>query len=158
MPSFTKEQRVACPFFMPTEIFAAGGWPHPSRLPLGAGWQGRCSAPGHEGAEPTEEELRDSCNLGYAANCSRLPNDRTCDAVRFSVAQDNGSGLRLWFVCELGHRPAGHGTLEYDVTRAQWISSHYDERIQKMAECFVQSYLMRKIGSATAGPSEDANS
>jgi hypothetical protein len=33
--------------------------------------------------------------------------------------------------------------LEYDVERAQWISSHSDARIQKMAECFLESYLQQ---------------
>ena len=49
------------------------------------------------------------------------------------------------FVCETGHRPAKHGTLEYDVDRSQWTSSHPDPRIQKMLECYVQTYLQRRI-------------
>lgn len=139
---------MACPFFMPTRKLE-GAWLHPSRLPLGSGWSGTCSAPGHEGAEPTDEELRD-CNLGYAANCTRLPRERSCDAVRFSVARDQGTRLILWFVCETGHLPAEHGTLEYEVTLGQWASSHPDPRIHKMAECFVESYLLRRIRSAPA--------
>ena len=77
--------------------------------------------PGHEGAQPSDQELHEFCNLGYAAKCSRLPAERDFDAVRFSVARDQGSRLLLWFVCETGHRPANHGTLEYDVERSQWI-------------------------------------
>jgi len=92
-----------------------GAWLHPARLPLGGGWGGHCSAPGHEGAQPSDEELHEFCNLGYAAKCSRLPSERDCDAVRFSVARDQGSRLLVWFVCETGHRPAKHGTAEYDV-------------------------------------------
>ncbi len=57
---------MACPFFMPTSKLEDGGWLHPSRLPLGGGWIGHCSAPGYEGAEPTNQELRELCNLGYA--------------------------------------------------------------------------------------------
>jgi hypothetical protein len=98
---------VACPFFMPTDKLADGGWLHPSRLPLGGGWIGHCSAPGHEGAEPTNQELREFCNLGYAAGCPRLPEERAYDAVRFSVAHDRGAQLMLWFVCESRHRPRG---------------------------------------------------
>jgi hypothetical protein len=142
---------VACPFFVPTSKLEDGGWLHPSRLPLGGGWIGHCSAPGHEGAEPTNEELRQLCNLGYAAACPRLPEDRTSDAVRFSVARDHGTRLSLWFVYESGHCPAGHGTLEYDLSSGQWISSHADARIQKMAECYLQSYLLRRIQPAAAG-------
>jgi hypothetical protein len=143
--------RMACPFFMPTSRLEDGGWLHPSRLPLGGGWIGHCSAPGHEGAEPTIEELRQLCNLGYAAACPRLPEDRTSDAIRFSVARDHRARLSLWFVYESGHCPAGHGTLEYDLSSGQWISSHADARIQKMAECYLQSYLLRRIQPAAAG-------
>jgi hypothetical protein len=136
---------------MPTRKLEDGGWLHPSRLPLGGGWIGHCSAPGHEGAEPTHEELRELCNLGYAANCPRLPLERTSDAVRFSIARDRDAHLLLWFVCESGHRPAAYGTLEYDLSTSQWISSHADGRIQKMAECYLQSYLRRRIQPAAAG-------
>ena len=135
-----------------------GAWLHPSRLPLGAGWAGHCSAPGHEGAQPSEQELQEFCNLGYAAKCSRLPVERACDAVRFSVARDQGSRLQVWFVCENAHRPATHGTLEYDVTQSEWTSSHSDVRIQKMMECFVQAYLERRIQSATANSTVNENS
>jgi len=62
---------VACPFFMPEEQFVSD-WPFPQRLPLGAGWMGTCTAPGHEGRRPSDEELKSGCNLGYAKACSRL--------------------------------------------------------------------------------------
>lgn len=142
---------MACPFFMPASKLDDGGWIHPSRLPLGAGWLGVCGAPGHEGAEPTDQELHHLCNLGYASGCLRLPVDRSCDAVRFSVARDRGSYLNVWFVCESGHRPAGHGTLEYDVALGRWETSHPDPRIQKLADCYLQSYLLRRIQPASAG-------
>jgi hypothetical protein len=142
---------MACPFFMPTNKLEDGGWLHPSRLPLGGGWTGHCSAPGHEGAEPTNQELRELCNLGYAASCPRLPKERAYDAVRFSIAHDRGAQLELWFVCESGYRPASHGKLEYDLDLSQWVSSHSDLRIQKMAECYLQAYLLRRIQPALAG-------
>lgn len=134
---------------MPAEKLEDGGWLHPSRLPLGAGWFGHCFAPGYEGAEPTNQELREFCNLGYAAGCSRLPQERAYDAVRFSVAHDRGMQLMLWFVCESRHLPAGHGMLEYDLSLDRWISSHSDPRIQKMADCYLQSYLLRRIWRTT---------
>jgi hypothetical protein len=146
---------LACPFFMPTSKLEEGGWLHPSRLPLGAGWTGYCCAPGHEGVEPTNQELRELCNLGYAAGCPRLPKERAYDAVRFSIARDQVAQLQFSFVCESAHRPAGHGTLEYDVARGEWISSHADRRIQKMAECYLQSYLLRRIQPASAGSSSN---
>ena len=97
------------------------------------------------------EELHEFCNLGYATKCSRLPIQRDCDAVRFSVAREQGSRLLLWFVCETDHRPTKHGTVEYDVELSMWISPHSDPRIQKMLECYVQSYLQRKIPSRITG-------
>lgn len=154
---FARERTLACPFFMPTEKWEAGAWMHPARLPLGAGWRGHCCAPGHEGAAPSDHELSENCNLGYAAGCPRLPQDRSCDAVRFAVVRDAGARLVLNFSCELDHRPAGHGVLEYDEVRRQWTSSHPDARMQKMAECFLQSYLLRRIQPAAAGATASAN-
>lgn len=149
---------MACPFFVPTQKLENGAWLHPSRLPLGAGWSGRCSAPGHEGVEPTEPELAEGCNMGYASRCARLPLERSCDAVRFSVARDRGANISLWFVCEAAHHPVEHGTLEYSMVSQAWTSSHRDSRIQKMAECYLQSYMLRRIPPAAAGdnPSSDS--
>ncbi len=147
---------MACPFFVPTNKLEDGGWLHPSRLPLGGGWTGHCSAPGYEGAEPTNQELRELCNLGYAASCPRLPKERAYDAVRFSIARDCGGHLELWFVCKSGYRPASHGKLEYDLDLNQWVSSHSDLRIQKMAECYLQAYLLRRIQPALAGYSSSS--
>ena len=139
---------MACPFFVPTEKFEGGAWLHPSRLPLGAGWRGCCSAPGHEGVIPTEAELTDGCNMGYA-RCARLPETRLCDAVRFSVARDRGSFIALWFVCEAAHHPVAHGILEYSLERSQWTSPHPDPGIQKLADCYLQSYFARRIPPAS---------
>lgn len=142
--------QVACPFFVPTVRFDDGGWIHPSRLPLGAGWKGHCSAPDHEGAEPTDDQLRELCNLGYASVCPRLPKERACDAVRLGIAHDRSGQLALWFVCESAHRPGEHGTLEYDLSSQQWTSSHSDTRIQKMANCYLKTYLLRRNQPAPA--------
>ncbi len=106
---------------------------------------------------PTDEELRELCNLGYAASCPRLPRERACDAVRFSVAGDRGSQLILKFVFEAGHRPAGYGTLEYDLSVGQWVSSQPDPRIQKMAECYLESYLLRRNQPVAASIPSSAN-
>jgi hypothetical protein len=147
---------MACPFFMPTTKCDDGSWIHPARLPLGNGWHGQCSAPGHEGSEPTPDQLREFCNLGYASRCPRLPKQRTADAVRLAVTHDQGTRLTVCFVYESAHRPAGHGTLEYDRAGARWLCPHPDPRIQKMADCCLQSYLLRRIQPAAAGllPSE----
>jgi hypothetical protein len=52
--------------------------------------------------------------------------------------------LRLVYVCERDHRPAAHGELTFDLAIAAWTQPHEDPRIQKMAECFLDSYLEKK--------------
>ena len=151
---------MACPFFMPVQKLE-GGWFHPARLPLGGGWGGRCSAPGHDDSQPSEQDLRELCNLGYATKCARLPIQRDCDAVRFSVARDQGSRLLLRFVFEAGHRPAKHGTAEYDVDLGTWIAPLSDlpipPNIGKMLDCYVESYLQRRIRPAVAKAPDSVN-
>ncbi len=93
-------------------------------------------------AEPGEIELRDHCNLGYA-RCARLPREREADAVRFSVAAASDAKIVLNYVCERDHRPGAHGTLEFDLNVGSCVTPHRDERVQKMAECFVQVYRQR---------------
>jgi len=148
---------VACPFFMPIEKFENGEWPHVARLPLGCGWSGHCTAPGHENEAPSQQELRDFCNLGYAEKCARLPQERVWDSVRFSArtlgSGSNGSGNRIQvrYVCERAHRPADHGFLECDAVGGLWPKRHEDGRIQRMAECFLATYVeKRKRGAQQA--------
>ena len=97
--------------------------------------------------------------MGYAAKCPRLPLQRDCDAVRFSVARDQGPRLLLCFVYENGHRPAKHGTVEYDVEHGTWIASEpgFHPNIRKMLECYVQAYLQRRIQPAAADSTSSAN-
>jgi hypothetical protein len=148
------EKRLACPYFMPVEKFENGAWPHPARLPLGGGWRGHCTAPGHEGGAPSQLTLETFCNLGYASGCSWAPTDRCWDAVRFAVcapppaerenraeAGVTGRTLRLRYVCEKDHRPVESGDLEFDLLHASWQRRHVDPRVQKMAECFLDSYV-----------------
>ena len=125
----TEEFPLACPFFMPTQRSSEALFIHPMRLPLGAAWQGRCCAPGHEFTELSSEDLKD-CNLGNAKQCARLPRDRSSDAVRFAVARESGNLLALRFVCEKNYRPASDGILEYDSLREPWNSTHNDPQIQ----------------------------
>jgi len=144
---------------MPVAKLENGTWPHPSRLPLGCGWTGHCTAPGHEDAIPSQDILQAFCNLGYASSCSWAPGKATWDAVRFSVSAPDSSAredsrnpsadapariLRLIYVCERDHRPVVHGDLEFDIAQAMWLRRHADARIQKMAECFLESYLKKK--------------
>src|SRR5271168_2188798 len=123
---------------MPIEKLENGGWLHPGRLPLGCGWSGYCTAPGHEGETPSQDELREFCNLGYAEGCGRLPRERAWDSVRFAARRvgcgaENGTGgrIQIRYVCERGHRPMEHGTLEFDAFEARWVEPHADSRLQR---------------------------
>jgi hypothetical protein len=142
--------QMACPFFMPAEKLENGAWMHASRLPLGCGWTGHCTAPGHENAIPSPDELRDFCNLGYAENCRRLPSDRPWDSIRFgaravpSDGKNTGGHIHILYVCERGHRPVEHGTLTFDSTLERWELLHSDNHVQRMAECFLATYLEKR--------------
>lgn len=136
---------MCCPYFVPNQHRAGELWPWRRRLPLGDGFLGCCSAPGHEGEEPDEEALK-QCNLGYA-RCVWLPAVRLADAVRFSVESDSGVAVRILYVMELNHLPGEHGTLEFSRATSSWLTAHPDERLQRKAECFLAAYLSRRQGS-----------
>ena len=141
------EVRVACPFFMPEQRFESD-WPFPQRLPLGAGWSGSCTAPGHEGTKPGTDELKTGCNLGYAKSCSRLPEERQADAVRFVLGEERDGVLRVLFACERNFLPAAHGVLLFDQAKGIWPQPHDDARVQRMAECYVQTQIERRRGQS----------
>ena len=142
---------MPCPYFIPTERFDDAGFVHPGRLPLGAGYRGLCGAPGHDGAVPTDEELKQACNLGYARNCSRLPQDRAADAVRFSVLRDRDGQVSLCYVSELNYLPCEQGNLHFEIADRRWTNPHPNRNIQTLAEWFLKSYMERRGGSG--GPS-----
>ena len=145
---------MACPFFMPTQRSEDASWFHPHRLPLGGPFDGHCCAPGRETEQLSPEEIKE-CNLGYAAHCSRLPQERTSDAVRFSVVRESGTHIFLRFVCEKNYRPAGDGILEFDSQNATWTTPHSTPQIQKMAECYLESYRSRRIQPAIDSPASE---
>ena len=107
---------------------------------------------------PAQDVLEAFCNLGYASSCNWSPLGRAWDAVRFAVSapRDTASSpeskamanpalvLVLHYVCERNHLPVAHGNLEFDLSAAIWLRRHEDARIQKMAECFLESYLKKK--------------
>jgi hypothetical protein len=135
---------------MPTKKHDCGLWIHPARLPLGAGWKGHCTAPGHEGEIPSDGQLRDHCNLGYARDCSWCPPDRIWDSTRFGVSKESEQRIILCYVCEKDHHPVAQGTLEYDFGLAGWNSKHPDQRLQRMAECYMEAYLLRRNPAAAS--------
>lgn len=153
---------MACPYFMPMEKIENGTWMHPARLPLGCGWNGRCTAAGHEGETPDSAVVEKSCNLGYAAGCANLPSDRAWDAVRFGIngkrsamQSEESRTIEIRYVCERNHLPADHGTLEFSLAASQWRRRHSDPRIQAMAECFLQTRLMKAPMAETMSKDEN---
>jgi len=133
---------VACPFFFPTEKIHTIAWAFPSRLPLGAGFCGTCRAGATE-TMPSNDELREFCNLGYPGGCSKLPLDRRADCLRF-VARDDGDRVILHYIYERDHAPAEHGRLEYDCRSKSWPVMLSDTCAQRQAECYLAVYLERR--------------
>src|SRR5262249_14584066 len=113
------------------------------RLPLGSGWTGHCTAPGHEGITPELEILQQECSLGYASSCGRVPIQREADAVRFSVQTESESRISIVYVVERNHQPAGHGNLDFRLKDRSCVNAHHDPRIQRMAECYLDSWLSK---------------
>lgn len=154
---FSRKISVACPFFVPREIVNDGSWPHPARLPLGAGWSGACCASGQEtaanaatGATPVavnDTYVREFCNLGYATACPHLPRGRDWDAIRFSVVSSSPKEITLCYVCELGHAPVEHGTLNYDLVGEAWRHAPQDPRVHRLANSYLHAYRARQRGA-----------
>jgi len=134
---------VACPYFYPTERISGIAWAFPARLPLGAGFAGTCHANGEE-TLPTETELRDFCNIGYARGCTRMPPSRCSDGVRFAIARDEESRIILHYVSEREHEPVEYGRLEYDCASKSWPVPLRDACLQRQAECYLSIYLERR--------------
>ncbi|MDP9266986.1 MAG: hypothetical protein M3P27_01500 [Acidobacteriota bacterium] len=139
---------MACPFFIPEQRCDAELWQHRARLPLGDGFTGRCCAHA-EAYRPSQDELRDFCNLGYAKTCARLPAGRDADSVRF-MARASDALISIKYLLERGHAPVADGELRYDPAAAQWQSPHPDERVQTKAQCYLESYLARHPAAARA--------
>ncbi|HMF92185.1 MAG TPA: hypothetical protein VKL40_16185 [Candidatus Angelobacter sp.] len=120
-------------------------WAFPGRLPLGAGFCGTCRAAGEAtDVVPDDAALRDSCNLGHAHGCSRMPVDRRADSVRLAVAKDLGERIVLNYVYDLDHLPVEHGQLEYNCATQSWLFAAPDACLQRQAECYLAVYLERR--------------
>lgn len=114
---------------------------------MGAGFCGTCRAAKEE-IVPTEAELRDFCNLGYAGQCPRLPADRRADCVRFAVARDDGQRIALQYILERDHAPVEHGVVEFSCDGQRWLSKLEDACLQRQAECYLATYLERRSRKA----------
>jgi hypothetical protein len=138
-------ESVACPFFMPEQRFDSD-WPFPQRLPLGAGWTGSCTA-SHSDARPSEHEIKTACNMGYAGACSRLPQQRDADAVRFALGEERDGLLRVRFAYEREYLPAGHGELIYETAAHRWQTANANACLLRMAECYIESQMARRAAA-----------
>src|ERR1700685_2171868 len=149
---------MACLFFLSPAELGGVAVPPPERAPLGCGWTGYCTAPGHESDRLELEDLH-NCNLGYADACLRRPAVRVWDAVRFAVRanalrtipgnEESAGRIELQYICERQNRPVEDGTLEFDAVASKWLRSHSDARVQKMAECYLRVHLERRAARAT---------
>lgn len=110
---------------------------------MGAGFCGNCTA-GGERSTPSETELQDFCNVGYARHCGRIPAERRTDAVRFAIAKGGGNRILLHYCCERDYAPVEHGQLQYDCAARTWLVGHADACIQRQAECYVLTYLEKR--------------
>jgi hypothetical protein len=135
---------VSCPYFYPVEARTGNDGPRTALLPLGALWSGVCRSTPDEVRQPAGNQLQ--CHLGYArGECQRFPpEDAGADAVRFTIAGDDGASLRLYFVLERDHHPFLHGPVEYSLTASVFTGALPAEIIRRQAEAYVETYLRRK--------------
>jgi hypothetical protein len=133
---------VACPYFYPEQRHEAELWMHRGRLPLGDGFQGKCMAPGCGERTPSDEELKDFCNLGYASGCGHIPQEREADAVHFAAC--DGKLVQVKFVTVREHAAARHGVLEFDAELRRWKGEDSDPTLQRMADVYVEGWLRRR--------------
>jgi hypothetical protein len=134
---------VACPFFMPDQRLE-GDWPFPQRLPLGAGWAGTCTAASDSNVRPSEHELKTGCNLGYAKGCTRLPQDRHADAVRFAKGDEHDGLIHIRFSYERDYLPAGHGELIFETATRRLQATDANPCLMRMAECYLEAQMTRR--------------
>jgi hypothetical protein len=125
---------MPCPFFHPIAPMTTAREARP--VPLGDFYRGECRA-NCAAYQPSDAELRDWCNFGYArTHCPRFPaSDTAADAVRFAISSDGGSALTLAFTMERDHRPLAHGTFQLP---------HPDPAVNRLAEAYVEAYRRRK--------------
>ena len=119
-------------------------------LPLGDLWAGECHVEPGQPSHAVESGLRTLCNLGYARGaCSRFPaGEELPDAVRFTIAGDRDSRLRLYYVIERNHHPFAHGPLEYSRDLDSFVPPPEDGILRCQAKAYVKSYLRRKSEAA----------
>jgi hypothetical protein len=146
---------MSCPYFEPVAPRAPRAPAENATLPLGDEWAGLCRAQPDQASEPDEANLRMLCNLGYARGaCGRFPSTDGPDAARFTLLEDNGTTLRLYYVLERDHQPHAHGALEYSVERNALLPAPDGQWTPRQAAAYAQSYLRRKAESQSWKPNQ----
>lgn len=136
---------MACPHFRPTEPRRHGLAPQQVMLPLGDFWMGLCHAAPASPTTPDDAVLLPQCNFGYAhGHCSRFADTSGPDAVRFTITDDTGGVVRLYYVLERQHHPYAHGPLEFDAARGAFTEPPTDEGLLAQARAYLTSYFRRK--------------
>jgi hypothetical protein len=134
---------MACPYFYPVARLEEDLWAVPPRLPLGDAYMGECRS-GDVPHQPPDTLIRTSCNSGYPrGKCDCFPQDSRADALRFSVAADQGDGIRLQYIFEKDCWPLDHGELCYSVSQHSFASEPADQIVARQAAAFLESYLRR---------------
>lgn len=129
---------MACPFFLPLEPNPLDGATGRPRPPLGEFYAGACSnAAGSDAAEMPLE----FCNLGYARGQPCFAADAAIDAVRFSIADDNGQTIRIRFCLEHNHRPVRWGEHAWSRPSQAFISSPKETALEQQMRAYIGSYL-----------------
>ena len=140
---------MACPYFAPTESIADRVEGCRFRPPLGALYRGYCLAGGVPETPPDADTLDRGCNFGYARSlCKIFPQHAKPDAVRFSVACDDGRRVDILFSIESSHRPVRHGRLEFDREEQSWNGIASDTILYDQAQAYLKSYLRWKSRKA----------
>ena len=141
---------MSCPYFYPSAPRSLPSDARAATLPLGDDWAGACLAAPEHSCQPDAATLRPLCNLGYARGaCSRFPDDAGPDAVRFTIASDDGATLRLYYVVERNHHPFAHGPLAWSHALAAFAESLESPALRRQAQAYVESYLRRKFGPSS---------
>lgn len=104
--------------------------------------------------EPSDRELGDCCNLGYASDCAYLPQDRAADAVHFCVGGDHDGVVQVCWLLVKDHAHAGSGTLEF-ARSTGWRVQHPERVLQQMAGCYLEAYFTKKGESRSNGTIAD---
>ena len=150
---------MACPYFMPVAKLENGA----GRIPPG------CPSDVVGADIARHPATKDSCLTGQCSNPSATSDTPVAALVARRTRRGMRSGSRFQrppistrekslqdvlmsrsvrfassTFASARHLPVSHGELEFDLLQASWLHKHDDLRMQKMAECFLESYLKKK--------------